>query len=242
MSRQVIVFKHMEGDTPGRLSDLFAAAGYGVDTVDLHRGQAIPKLVPYDLMLVLGGAMHSWQEDDHPWLADEKRAIREWVGERARPYFGICLGHQLLADALGGEAGLAATPEIGAHEVSIDPGNPGHPFMAGLDGRHMLMQWHLAEVKRLPEGATALATSAGTAVQAMAVDRHALGIQFHCEWTLEAIRGWAELEGWVPALEAQLGTGGHDRMIASAAPHMSAIAAMTERLYGNFSRASGLAR
>ena len=44
MSRQVLVFRHMDGDTPGRLSDLFAAAGYAVETVDLHRGQAIPAL------------------------------------------------------------------------------------------------------------------------------------------------------------------------------------------------------
>ena len=83
MSRRVVVFRHMEGDTPGRLSGLFAAAGYEVDVVDLHSGQSIPVLHRYDLMLVLGGPMHSWEEDDHPWLAAEKLAIREWVGERA---------------------------------------------------------------------------------------------------------------------------------------------------------------
>jgi GMP synthase-like glutamine amidotransferase len=241
MSRQVIVFRHMDGDTPGRLSDLFAAAGYAVETVELHLGQAIPALDRYDLMLVLGGAMHSWQEDAHPWLAAEKQAIREWVGERARPYIGICLGHQVLADALGGEVGLASTPEVGICEVAVDQAGD-HPFNTGIAGRHMLPQWHLAEVTRLPAGAEALAASAGTAVQAMAVDSHALGVQFHCEWTLETIRGWAGIDGWVPALEAQLGAGGHDRLLASAAPHMPGIAAMTERLYGNFIRASGLER
>jgi GMP synthase-like glutamine amidotransferase len=174
MSRQVIVFRHMDGDTPGRFSDLFAAAGYAVETVDLHRGQAIPALDRYDLMLVLGGAMHSWQEDAHPWLAAEKQAIREWVGERARPYIGICLGHQLLADALGGEVGLASTPEVGICEVAVDQAGD-HPFSTGIAGRHMLPQWHLAEVTRLPAGAQSLAASAGTAVQAMAVDSHALG-------------------------------------------------------------------
>lgn len=242
MSRRVIVFRHMEGDSPGRLSALFEAAGYGVETVDLHLGQAIPALDRYDLMLVLGGAMHAWEEDDFPWLAAEKAAIREWVGERARPYFGICLGHQLLAAALGGNVGPAASPEIGVYEVAIDQAANGHPFLAGLAGRHTLMQWHLTEVDRLPEGAQVLAASAGTAVQAMAVEAHALGVQFHCEWTLETIRGWAAVEGWVPALERHLGAGSHQRLLASAAPHMPAIAAMTKRLYANFARASGLAR
>jgi GMP synthase-like glutamine amidotransferase len=242
VSRKVVVFKHMEGDTPGQLSGLFAAEGFGVETVELYRGEPIPALDRYDLMLVLGGAMHAWEEADHPWLTAEKQAIREWVGDRAKPYFGICLGHQLLADALGGEVGLAASPEIGVHEIAVDPAAAGHPFCAGLAGRHMAMQWHLTEVTRLPDGARALAASAGVEVQAMAVDRHALGVQFHCEWTLETIRNWAAVDGWVAALERHLGAGGHDRLLASAAPHMAAIAALTERLYDNFARASGLGR
>jgi len=239
MSKRVIVFRHMEGDTPGRLAGLFAGAGYEVDFVELHRGQAIPALERYDLMLVLGGAMHAWQEDDYPWLVDEKRAIAEWVGERAKPYLGICLGHQLLADALGGAVSPSAAPEIGVFEVALDD-DPGHPFLAGLEDRHQSMQWHLTEVSRVPDDARVLARSAGTAVQAMAVDAHALGVQFHCEWTLESIGGWAGIDGWVTALEAHLGPGGHGRLLASAAPHMPAIDAMTERLYHNFARASGL--
>lgn len=242
MARRVLVLKHMEGDSPGRLSGRFAAAGYGVDEVEVFRGQAIPALDRYDLMLVLGGAMHAWEEEAHPWLAGEKAAIREWVGERAKPYIGICLGHQLLADALGGEVGLAAVPEIGVHHVTVGEAAGAHPFVAGLAGRHKAMQWHLAEVTRLPAGGQGLASSAGTAVQAMAVDDHALGVQFHCEWTLESIRGWAAVDGWVPALEAHVGAGGHARLLASAAPHMPAIAAMTERIYSNFARASGLER
>ena len=242
MTRQVVVFRHMDGDTAGCLPGLFAAAGYHMETVELHRGQAIPALDRYDLMLVLGGAVHAWEEDAHPWLVAEKHAIREWVGERAKPYIGICLGHQLLADALGGEVGLSSPPEIGVHEVELDPSGARHPFLSGLAGPAMSMQWHLTEVTRMPVGAQILAASAGTAVQAMAIDSHALGVQFHCEWTLDSIRGWAAVEGWVPALERHLGPGGYDRLLADVAPHMPAMAAMTERLYGNFIRAAGLER
>ena len=73
----------------------------------LFEGQAIPSLAPYDFLFVLGGSQDTWQEDEHPWLKDEKEAIREWVMDRAKPYFGVCLGHQLLAAALGGEVALA---------------------------------------------------------------------------------------------------------------------------------------
>ena len=46
-----------------------------------------------------------------PWLISEKAAVRQWVRTFDWPMLGICLGHQLLADALGGEVSRAKTPE-----------------------------------------------------------------------------------------------------------------------------------
>jgi hypothetical protein len=70
---------------PAASSGLFAAAGYGVDFVELHRGQAIPALDRYDLMLVLGGAMQTWEEDCPSVAGDEKQAIAEWVASAPNP-------------------------------------------------------------------------------------------------------------------------------------------------------------
>ena len=106
--KRALVFQHMDHDHPGRFLDYFAEDAIIPEPVRLFEGQAIPSLADYDFLFVLGGAQDTWQEDQHPWLAAEKQAIREWVVERAKPYFGVCLGHQLLATALGGEVAPAA--------------------------------------------------------------------------------------------------------------------------------------
>ena len=240
MSRRAIVFQHFNDDTPGRIGALLEAMDIDCDIVALHRGGEIPSLAAYDVMLVLGGAQQAWQEEEFPWLRAEKQAIREWVGDRAKPYFGICFGHQLLASALGGEVGFAAAPEIGVTTIEIAGEGDAHPFMAGLGGSRQVMQWHSAEVKSLPPQAIALATSTMSPIQAMAVDSHAIGVQFHCEWTLERISNWGTLPSWIRALDEAFGPGGHSRFLAACTPSMPTIEAMTDRLFDNFRRTAKL--
>ena len=189
MSRKALVFQHMHDDDLCYFDDLLRGDGYAIDTAHLYRDEAIPSLADYDLLMVLGGPMDVWQTDEHPWLIPETEAVAEWVGERAKPYIGICLGHQLLALALGGEVSNAEKAEVGLHYVDI-PETETHPFLAGLGGRQPVMQWHHAEVSKVPSQAEVLASSPLTKVQSLAVDNHALGVQFHFEWTLERIRNW----------------------------------------------------
>ncbi len=240
MSKSVLVVEHMEGDSPGRFGDFFRAAGWSVTTARPYAGKSISGLDQHDLMFVLGGAMDVWEEGKHPWLKEEKQAIREWAGERAKPYIGICLGHQLLAASLGGEVGLARAVEVGAFEIEFNGGT--HPFVGSIPPRQMVMEWHQAEVKRLPDGARTLASSEITPVQAMAVGDHALGVQFHFEWTLDGIGRWSDMPGWLKPLERHLGPGAHPRVMEAATQHMPAIHAMAETMFGNFAKKTGLKR
>ena len=140
--------------------------------IRLWEGQPVPALDNYDLLLVLGGAQDTWQTDEYPWLVAEKEAIREWTMVLAKPYIGLCLGHQLLADALGGTVGLASRSEVGVKEVMVTSEGLRHPFFTGISGTYSVVQWHFAEVKTVPPSAAVLAASSDTAVQAMAIDRH----------------------------------------------------------------------
>ena len=106
---------------PACLASFLRERGASSTSVMLHRGETIPSLAPYDFLLVMGGAMDIWETEAHPWLVDEKAAISEWTQHRDRPYFGVCLGLQLVAEAMGGEVGLARAAEVGIGTVELTP-------------------------------------------------------------------------------------------------------------------------
>ncbi len=240
--KRALVFQHMDHDHPGRFLDYFAEDGIMPEPVRLFEGQAIPNLAPFDLLFVLGGAQDTWQEDQHPWLRAEKEAIREWVMDRAKPYFGVCLGHQLLAAALGGEVGLAAEGEVGVFDVDLTEEARSHPLMRDVGPRHKVIQWHTAEVTRPPQQASVLASSPLSAVQAMAIDAHALSTQFHCEFSAQTMAGWSSLPSYIANLEKHRGPGAYGRLMAEALPVMPRMAEMTRRMYDNLMEAAGLRR
>ena len=130
----VLVLQHMDAGHPGIFRDLLRRDGIAWQTVRLDLGEPIPDLAGFAALWVMGGPQDVWEEEEHPWLALEKAAIREAVLARRMPFLGICLGHQLLADALGGRVGKAAAPEIGVYEVALTDGAAGHPLALGSAG------------------------------------------------------------------------------------------------------------
>jgi GMP synthase-like glutamine amidotransferase len=226
--KRALVFQHMDHDHPGRFLDFFAEDGIVPEMVRLWEGQTVPNLSSFDFLFVLGGAQNTWQESQHPWMVEEKAAIREWVWNRVKPYFGVCLGHQLLCDALG------------VYDVSLTQDGKKHPLFSGVKNTNKVMQWHWAEVRRAPQEAKILATSSLSSIQTIAIDAHAVSTQFHCEFTPQTMAAWSSIPSYIASLEKQNGAGAYRRLVDEATSLMPEMAVMTRRIYDNLMVATGL--
>jgi GMP synthase-like glutamine amidotransferase len=230
----VLVLQHLAVEHPGVFRDFMRDDGIAWTTVELDQGEAIPDLEPFDVMLVMGGPQDVWQEDLFPWLVPEKAAIRKFVAEMGRPYLGLCLGHQLLAAALGGEVGPGGMPEVGALSIRQTDAGRQDPLFAGVPDPLDVLQWHGAAVKRLPDGAILLARSEVCEVQAFRYGPRAYGLQCHVEATRDTVSDWAAIPEYARALEATLGAGSVERLRDDVAARLPGYTSVARTIYGNF--------
>ncbi|TFC05137.1 glutamine amidotransferase [Cryobacterium adonitolivorans] len=188
MSRIALVLRHADEIHLGNLEQVLLEHGYTVRYVDTLGVDGVRDIDPAeaDLLVVLGGEMGVYESDRFPVLTDEIALLTNRLGAR-RPVFGVCLGAQLMASALGSTVYRGPSNEIGYRLVE--------PTAAGQDGplRHVagipMMQWH-SDTFDLPEGTTRLAGSAAYGNEAFAIEDWALAVQFHPEVTAEMHESW----------------------------------------------------
>ena len=235
---KIIVLQHIRIEDPAAISDLMKKDGCAVTTVELDEGEKIPAdLNSFDAMICMGGPMDTWMEKIHPWLTDEKQRIREFAVEKEKPFLGICLGCQLLGEAVGGEVRPSPTPEIGVMDVHIEAVG-GDPLFGEMPNRIKALQWHSCEVGGLENNADValLASSPTTKYQAFRYKSRAYGIQFHIEIRADTVGGWGAIPEYKTALENSLGEGALqeiNRLADFYMPEMNRHAAM---VYEGFKR------
>lgn len=188
MSRYLVI-QHEAEAPAGWLAERWAQRGIELDVVRPDLGEPIPEALDHDGLVVLGGPMNANDDDDFPWLAPTRELIRSTVSD-GTPTLGVCLGHQLVNVALGGEVILNPNGRIvGLVPLSLNAVGDDDPLLAGLTGRDVI-HYNGDVVTRLPEGAVVLATSPDGSAQAVRYGPRVWGVQFHPETTPEVFASW----------------------------------------------------
>ena len=183
----VHVLQHVPFEDIGSMSAWFRECGVKPAYTRFFEDPALPGPEGLDLVVAMGGPMSVNDEAEFPWLAAEKRFLREVVG-RGVPALGICLGAQLVASALGSRVHKNPVKEIGWFPVEATPGAEG---TFAFPDRHDVFHWH-GETFDLPDGAVLLARSEACGNQAFQLGRHVIGMQFHLETTPRCVQALIE--------------------------------------------------
>ena len=231
---RLLVLQHIDCEHPAQLRRFLEHDGVDWTAVELDEGEPIPPLEGFDAMWVMGGPMDVWDVDEHPWLLEEKAAIRRWVADLGRPFLGICLGHQLLADALGGRCGHQQPPEIGVLEVALTPEGRKDPIFFEMPTIQRALQWHSVKVVEPPPEAVVLASSDLCPIQAMRVGCHAWSMQYHVEVEADTVPTWGTVPEYRAALESTLGPTALTGLAEDAERCMDDFVANSKQLYNNF--------
>jgi GMP synthase (glutamine-hydrolysing) len=187
VTTRVLVYQHMASDGPGLIGEALLRHDVALDICHVYQDEAVRDPSEYDALVVMGGDMNVYQEEQYAWLAVETRLIRQAALD-GQAMLGVCLGGQMLARALGAIVRLGGAPEIGLAEIVLTDEGRADPLFAGLPSVEATV-WH-DDTFDVPAGAVALASSAGCANQAFRYGQRAYGLQFHPEVTPAILEDW----------------------------------------------------
>ncbi len=156
--------------------------------IDVQANESLPDPSKCRGVVITGS--HAMVTDHLPW----SDRILEWLPEILReniPYMGICYGHQLLAQAMGGEVGFhLGGKEIGTVDIELSPESNNDPLFKTMPGHFPVHVTHSQCVLRLPPGAVTLASNSFEPYHAIRIGSCAWGVQFHPEYNADIMKGY----------------------------------------------------
>lgn len=225
---EILVLQHIACEPPAAYEDEMRVQRVGLHRVEVDEGEALPDWRAFDGIVAMGGPMGAYDDAALPWLAAEKRLIEEAV-RAGLPYWGVCLGAQLLAASLGAPVYAGPVPEVGVLPVQLTDEGRRDPVFGVLPDDFMALQWH-GDTYDLPAGAVRLAGSESYEQQAFVFGR-AYALQFHIEVPVSLAEQWADVPAYADSLTALPTPMTAARLLEQVAEHEDEMTGRARRLF-----------
>lgn len=158
---------------------------HSITRTQLFNEETLPKIDEFDWLIIMGGPMNIYEEDEYPWLTGEKEFIAQAIANK-KIVLGICLGGQLIADVLGGKVTKNESVEIGWFPVKLTSNSKRSICFGTFPEEFTAFHWH-GDTFEIPLGAVRLAESEACVNQAFEYDGRVIGLQFHIEYSAKSI-------------------------------------------------------
>ncbi len=178
--------QHVPFENPGTILTWAEKHDCMVTSTHFYDNEDLPAHEDYDWLVVMGGPMNIFDEENYPWLALEKLFISEAV-DSGKIVIGICLGAQLIADVIGGTVVKNPNLEIGWFPVTLNMNSRSSPIFSFFPRHPIVFEWHGDTFTNLPEDAISIAGNEACSNQAFMYKGKVFGFQFHLESTQKII-------------------------------------------------------
>jgi GMP synthase-like glutamine amidotransferase len=183
---KVHYFQHVPFEGLGSIEPWLKATSTQISVTRFYEDTSLPDINEIDWLIVMGGPMSVNDEHLYPWLQAEKKFIAQAISN-GKIVLGVCLGAQLIANALGAKVFPNKYREIGWLPIQKNSAIVQSPFTNIIPSTINAFHWH-GETFDLPKNGVLLAQSEACKNQAFSIGKHVLGLQFHLETTEESIK------------------------------------------------------
>ncbi|MCX7978829.1 MAG: type 1 glutamine amidotransferase [Bdellovibrionaceae bacterium] len=177
---RALIVRQSDGTPPGTTNSILQNLGWSIDEIFVYRGEPLPKPGEHRLVVLCGGGPNVDEVDKYPWLIQEKEFIGQILKLPEVKIIGLCLGAQLIAEALGARVSRHHDWEVGWYDVWIQP-----------DGKWIkeekilkVFQYHQYSFDT-PNGAVRIATNHFCEHQGFVWQDRVIAFQFHPETSIE---------------------------------------------------------
>lgn len=187
---KILIIIHASFEEPGSIEIWAKKRGHEIVISNPYKGEKLPEISDFDFLIVMGGPQSPLELDKAPYLADEIDLIKRAITQHKR-IIGICLGAQLISEALGVKTERSPHREIGMYPIELLEDAKLDPVFGQFPSKFDMMHWH-NDMPGIPKGAVLLAKSEGCPRQAYRYGDRVYGFQCHFELTQELVKRMIE--------------------------------------------------